>query len=81
MAPPGGGLSLSQLLVELTQHAAPLAHTESLEDFKKQARTVCSSVDLTPQQLHAVRPALQALDSSDWQELASAGVVAAEVAK
>lgn len=73
--------SLTQLLVGLTQHAAPLAHTDSLEDFKQQAHGVCSSIQLLPQQLSAVRGELQALDAGSWQHFANAGVVAADVAK
>lgn len=72
---------LTQLLLDFSQHAAPLAHTESLEDFKQQARGVCSEVQFTPQQLNAVRGELQALESSSWQHLGSEGVVAADVAK
>lgn len=74
-------LDLTQLLLEFTQHAAPVAHTESLEDFKQQARGVCRDVQVTPQQLNAARGQLQALGSSSWQQLASDGVVAADVAK
>jgi hypothetical protein len=72
---------LSQLLLEFTQHAAPLAHTESLEDFKQQARGVCRDVQFTPQQLNAVRGQLHALGSSSWQQLGVDGVVAADVAR
>jgi hypothetical protein len=74
-------LDLSQLLLDFTQHAAPLAHTESLEDFKQQARGVCRDVQFTPQQLNAVRGQLQALGSSSWQQLGVDGVVAADVAR
>lgn len=72
---------LTQLLLDFTQHAAPLAHTESLEDFKQQARGVCRDVQVTPQQLNAVRGELQALGPASWTQLASDGVVAADVAK
>jgi len=73
--------SLTELLVQLTQHAAPLAHTESLEDFKQQARGVCRDVQFSPQQLSAVRGQLQALDGSSWQQLADVGMVAADAAE
>lgn len=72
---------LSQLLLDFSQHAAPLAHTESLEDFKQQARGVCAEVQFSPQQLHAVRDQLQALGSSGWQQFGSDGVVPTDVAR
>lgn len=72
---------LTQLLLGFTRHAAPLANTESLEDFKQRAKGVCGDVQLSPQQLNAVRSQLQALSSSSWQELGSDGVVAADVSK
>lgn len=72
---------LSQLLLDFSEHAAPLAHTESLEDFKQQARGVCAEVQFSPQQLHAVRDQLQALGSSGWQQFGSDGVVPTDVAR
>jgi hypothetical protein len=72
---------LSQLLLDFSQHAAPLAHTESLEDFKQQARGVCAEVQFSPQQLHAVRDQLQALGSSGWQQFGADGVVPTDVAR
>lgn len=72
---------LPQLLLELTHHASALAHAESLEDFKEQGRNVCSSCNLTPQQLAGVRGQLQALTASSWQDLTEEGVAMADVTK
>jgi len=74
-------MELTQLLVDLTQQARPLLHTESLEDYQKQSNTVCQSCQLSPQQLGTVRGQLQALSSEKWLELADDGVIAADVSK
>jgi hypothetical protein len=72
---------LAQLLVGLTEEAAPLAHAESLDEFKAQGRHVARSCQLTPQQLAGARAALQAMGSSDWGDLARAGVALPDAAK
>jgi hypothetical protein len=73
--------TLGALLVALTQHAAPLAHAESLEDFKEQGKHVCTACSLGPAQLAGVRAQLAAMGDGDWQALADEGVAMPEVAK
>lgn len=71
-------MAAAALLAELAQAASPLAGSESLEDYQKLAKDVCGACCITPQQLAAVRPALQALD---WQALQDEGVAVSDVAK
>ena len=76
-----------KLLKELTDAAAPLAHAESLEDFKEQGKHVCKTCSsVSPQQLDLVRSELKknedAQDASGmWQLLADKGVSMPDVAQ
>jgi hypothetical protein len=72
---------LVDLLGRLAEHAKQLDNTHQLDEYQRQACEVCSSCDLTLQQLASARSALKCTTPETWEALGDAGVALPDVVK